>query len=181
MCGRRLCGPCGGTGSACVCVFQACGRSGGRVGRSRSCGRCHPVMWSMHAHVVEVPRSGGPCPSLCGPGMIAQVVHVPRSCGPGMHFRSLRWSMSLAHVAHARNVRRLCGPPSVMWPMHETSVAHVGPRRSCGPGMKRPSPMWSMHAHVVDVVDVVDVRRSCGRCGRFPSLMWAPVAHVGPA
>ena len=116
----------------------------------RSCGPCMKrpslmwasvVMWSKSlAQVVHVPRS-------CGPGMIAQVVHVPRSCGPGMHFRSLRWSMSLAHVAHARNVRRLCGPPSVMWPMHETSVAHVGFRRH-----------------------VVEVPRSGGPC---PSLMWA--------
>ena len=106
-------------------------------------------MWARHAisiaQVVHVPRSCGPCmkrPSLMWASVVmwskslAQVVHVPRSCGPGMHFRSLRWSMSLAHVAHARNVRRLCGPPSAMWPMHETSVAHVGPRRSCGPGMK---------------------------------------------
>ena len=132
MCGRRLCGPCGGTGSACVCVFQACGRSGGRVGRSRSCGRCHPVMWSMHAHVVEVPRSGGPCPSLMwarhdrsgGPCpslmwarhalSIAQVVHVPRSCGPCMKRPSLMW----APVAHV-GPRRSCGPPSLMWAWHE--------------------------------------------------------------
>ena len=138
------------------------------------------LVWSMRRHRQRVCVRVSGMWSIgrsCGPLTLMWSVssgHVVYACSCGRS-PSLRWSMSLAHVGPACTFDRSGGPcPSLMWPMHEMSVAYVGHRRPCGPCMKRPSLMWaSVVMWSKSLAQVVHVPRSCGPGMHFRSLRWS--------